>query len=137
MNKLEIIGIITQILEIQTGDKKDGSGQWEKQSFIVDTGTQYNNIYCFEVFGDQKVDNFKKFNKVGQEVTVEFNVNTNEYKEKFYTTLNAWKIIATPSQTPNANQFTPQEKQAMGSVGTAPFETVSDVKNDDHDDLPF
>jgi len=93
---LEVKGIIEKILEVQTGEKKDGSGQWEKQQFIVRTQEQYNNLYCFEIFGDQKVDNFAKFNKVGQEVTVEFNVNTSEHQGKYYTTLSAWKIMATP-----------------------------------------
>ena len=93
---LEVKGEITKILEVQTGEKKDGSGQWEKQQFIVRTQEQYNNLYCFEIFGDQKVDNFAKFNKVGQEVTVEFNVNTSEHQGKYYTTLSAWKIMATP-----------------------------------------
>ena len=40
-----------------------------------------------------KVDNFIKFNKVGQEVDVDFNVQTNEYKDKYYTSLQAWKIF--------------------------------------------
>lgn len=89
---LEITGTIENILEVQTGEKKDGSGQWEKQLFTVRTQAQYNNLYCFEIFGDQKVDNFAKFNRVGQEVTVEFNVNTSEYQGKYFTTLSAWKI---------------------------------------------
>lgn len=89
---LEVIGIIENILEVQTGEKKDGSGQWEKQLFTVRTQAQYNNLYCFEIFGDQKVDNFAKLNRVGQEVTVEFNVNTSEYQGKYFTTLSAWKI---------------------------------------------
>ncbi len=83
-------------LKYKKEKKKDGSGQWEKQLFLLRTQEQYNNLYCFEIFGDQKVDNFAKFNKVGQEVTVEFNVNTSEHQGKYYTTLSAWKITATP-----------------------------------------
>jgi Domain of unknown function (DUF3127) len=111
MNKLEITGVLTQILQVQTGAKKDGSGDWRKQSFIVKTEDQYNNLYCFEIFGDEKVDNFQKYNKVGQEITVEFNVSTNEYKEKFYTTLNAWKIQPVKSENQQApqTQSNPQE----------------------------
>ena len=121
---LEIKGTITKILDVQTGEKKDGSGQWEKQTFIVDTGEKYNNIYAFEVFGDAKVDNFKKYNKVGQELTVEFNVNTNEYQGKYFTTLSAWKIQATPLQ----NNETYSGKREF----TEPL-----AKENEHDDLPF
>ena len=123
---LEVKGLIKEILEVQTGEKKDGSGQWEKQSFLVDTGTQYNNLYCFEIFGDQKVDNFKKYNKVGQEVTVEFNVNTNEYQGKYYTTLSAWKIMVTPLQSTN-NTETQNNPQEFGQP----------LPNEDKDDMPF
>ena len=89
---MEIKGKITKILEAQTGEKKDGSGTWVKQLFLVETEEKYNNLYCFEVFGDEKVQNFQKYNKVGQEVNVEFNVSTNEYKGNYYTSLSAWKI---------------------------------------------
>jgi len=89
---MEIKGKITKILEAQTGEKKDGSGSWIKQNFLVETDEKYNNLYCFEVFGDEKVQNFQKYNKVGQEVNVEFNVSTNEYKGNYYTSLSAWKI---------------------------------------------
>lgn len=89
---MEIKGKITKILEPVTGEKKDGSGSWIKQLFLVETDEKYNNLFCFEVFGDEKVQNFQKYNKVGQEVNVEFNVSTNEFKGNYYTSLSAWKI---------------------------------------------
>jgi hypothetical protein len=89
---LEVTGKLKKFLEPQTGEKKDGSGNWIKQSFLVETDSQYNNLYCFEVFGDEKVANLTKYQKEGDSVTVEFNVNTNEYKGSYYTTLAAWKI---------------------------------------------
>jgi hypothetical protein len=91
---MQITGKITKILEAQTGEKKDGSGSWIKQNFLVETEEKYNNLFCFEVFGDEKVQNFQKFNKVGQVVDVEFNVSTNEYKGSYYTSLSAWKIMS-------------------------------------------
>ena len=126
---LEVTGTIVKILDVQKGAKKDGSGDWEKQEFILDTKTQYNNLYCFEIFGDQKVDNFAKFNKVGQEVTVEFNVNTSEYQGKWYTRLSAWKIMATPLQN---NTNTATTKTNTKEVLTAPL-----GQENEPDDLPF
>ena len=124
---LEVKGVIEKILEVQKGAKKDGSGDWEKQQFIVRTQEQYNNLYCFEIFGDQKVDNFAKYNKVGQEVTVEFNVNCNEYQGKYYTTLSAWKIMATPLQN-SANTAT---------TTTNPQEFGAPLPSEEESDLPF
>ena len=89
---LEVTGKITKILDLQTGTTQSGS-EWKKQSFILETKEQYNNVYCFELFGEEKVENFLKFNKVGNEVKVDFNVNTNEWKGKYFTTLSAWKVF--------------------------------------------
>ena len=90
---MEVQGTITNILDKVTGQKKDGSGDWVKQSFTLETTEQYNNLYCFELFGEEKVENFNKYNKVGQEVKVDFNVQTNEWKGKYYTSLQAWKVF--------------------------------------------
>ena len=97
---LEVTGKITKILDLQTGTTQAGS-EWKKQSFILETTEQYNNVYCFELFGEEKVDNFLKFNKVGNEVKVDFNVSTNEWKGKYFTTLSAWKVFKADATTSN------------------------------------
>jgi len=94
---LKVTGKITKILDKVTGEKKDGSGQWVKQSFVLDNNEKYNNIFCFEVFGEEKVDNLNKFNKEGDFVDVEFNVSCNEWKDKYYTSLQAWKVFKADS----------------------------------------
>jgi len=96
---LEVSGKITKILDLQTGTTAAGS-EWKKQSFILETTEQYNNVYCFEIFGEEKVDKFLKFNKVGNEVKVDFNVSTNEWKGKYFTSLSAWKIFKAETEAP-------------------------------------
>ena len=103
MSELKVTGKIVNILEKVTGTKKDNSGEWVKQSFVIDNGEQYNNLVCFEVFGDEKVENLNKFNKVGDQVEVSFNINCNEWKGKYYTTLSAWIIKKTEAK-PQAPQ---------------------------------
>lgn len=127
---LEVTGRLKKFLESQTGVKKDGSGNWIKQSFLVETDAQYNNLYCFEVFGDDKVQNLTKYQKEGDSVMVEFNVNTNEYNGNYYTTLAAWKISKQDNETPsqNASEFAPPQ------TGFAPAENF---KEEEHDDLPW
>lgn len=118
---LQVTGKLKQFLTPQTGEKKDGSGQWIKQSFLVETDAQYNNLFCFEVFGDEKVQNLTKYQKEGDTVTVEFNVSTNEYKGNYYTTLSAWKISKAENNV---------------EVNEPVFETTS-VINQPENDLPF
>ena len=119
----EVTGKITKILEKEKGQKKDGSGEWVKQCFVLETTEQYNNLYCFELFGDEKVDNFNQYNKVGSDVKVDFNISTNEWKGKYYTTLQAWKVF--------------KAEGATASAPPAPFQPATDIKEEDQDDLPF
>ena len=120
---MQVSGTITKILDIQKGQTKDGN-EWQKQSYILDSKAEYNNIYCFEVFGEEKVQNLTKYNKVGDEVEVEFNVNTNEYQGKYYTTLSSWKITKTAKNSVSNPQA---------------FETIApeNVNEEANDDLPF
>jgi len=89
---MKVTGTITKILDTSEGVSAAGK-EWKKSAFILETSEEYNNVYCFEVFGAEKVDNFLKFNKVGQDVDVDFNVSTNEWKGKYFTSLQAWKIF--------------------------------------------
>lgn len=91
MNELQITGKITKVLEPQTGTSKAGK-EWIKQSFIVQTTEDFNNIYCFEIFGEEKVSQFNQFNKVNDTVTVKFNVSCNEWEGKYFTNLSAWRV---------------------------------------------
>ena len=115
---LKVTGKITNVLEKQSGTSKSGN-DWVKQSFVLNTEEKYNNIYCFEVFGDEKVENLNKYNKVGDVVEVEFNVSTNEWQGKYFTSLQAWKISKSNSDTPPLPQ------------------TEAPDLNDDDDLLPF
>lgn len=95
---MEVKGKITKVLEKQSGVSK-ADKEWVKLSFILETTEEYNNVYCFEVFGTERVENFEKYNKVGQEVEVSFNVSTNEWNGKYFTSLQAWKIFKADGET--------------------------------------
>jgi single-stranded DNA-binding protein len=95
---MEVQGKLEKFLPIQKGTKKDG-GEWQKQSFLVKTTEEYNNLYCFEVFGDEKVENLTKYQKEGDQVKVVFNVQTNEWKDKYFTSLSAWRIEKISGET--------------------------------------
>jgi len=88
---MKVTGKIEKILEVQTGESKAGKA-WKKVTFVLKTSEEYNNIYAFEIFGEEKVDKFIKWNEVGASVDVDFNVSCNEYNGKYYTSLQAWKV---------------------------------------------
>ena len=117
---LSIKGRITKVLSIETGTSKAGK-EWKKQSFVVDTGAQYNPEVCFSLFGDEKVEMLRNYGE-GQEVEVAFNVSSREFNGKYYHNLDAWKINP-------AGQVS-----AVG--GAAPAPAIDDAPAED-DDLPF
>ena len=96
---LEVVGKIEKVLEAKKGTSKKSGEEWISQEFVVKTGDKYNNLYCFNIFGQEKVDNFAKYNKVGDAVKVSFNVSTNEWQGKYFTTLQSWRCTKDDSQT--------------------------------------
>jgi len=120
-------GEITKITEVQKGTSKAGK-DWQKLTFVIDTKEEYNNILAFDVFGDEKVENFIKYNKVGRSVEIEFNIRTNEWKDKYFTSLDAWKIS-------KANDTETAIAQATAKID-ATFEPAGEL-NESQNDLPF
>jgi len=114
---MEITGAIEKILTLESGTTKDGK-EWQKQSFIVANNEGYDNkkqIFCFEIFGEEKVVNFNKYNKVGDVVKVDFNISTNEWKERYFTSLQAWKVFKaeqTPAIPEKENDYKIQEEDS-------------------------
>ncbi len=94
---LEVKGTIKTIEEVKT----IGSGEkmFQKMYYIVDTGEQYDNEIAFEVFGQDKIEQFKKYNVVGDTVAVKFNIKHREYNGQHYTTLSSWRCTKDDAQT--------------------------------------
>ena len=111
MSELKLNGTIKVIGEKQTFD----SG-FQKVEFVVTTEDQYPQDVKFEIVQD-KCDDFLKYNKVGKQVEVSFNVRGNEYKEKYYFSLSAWKVF--------------------GASADATLTNEGSIKEEPTDDLPF
>ncbi len=131
-----VTGKLVKILDKQTGTSKAGK-EWVKQTFVIDTNEQYNNIIAFELFGEEKVSKFNEYNKVGSVIEVEFNISCREWvnpqgKTSYFTGLQAWKI--TKGALPSTGDFESIEQVAEAVGGN--FEKATQVTNVD-DDLPF
>ena len=103
MSELKIKGTIKEILQVEKGTSKAGK-DWQKQNFIIDTGAKYNPEICFQIFGEDKLENLKKYNKVGQEVEVSFNVSSREYNGKYFHNLDAWMVKSASEKTASKKQ---------------------------------
>lgn len=122
---LDISGKVVQILPEQTGVSTKGN--WVKQDFVIETTEQYPKKVCFTAFGE-KASQVKSL-QVGETVTVSFNMESREFNGKWYTNINAWKVVSGGGQQ-SANDTMPAHTTATGD---ATFSTQSTPA----DDLPF
>ncbi len=81
---------------ISIGEIKSFDNGAKAIDYRVQTNEQYNNLYSFEMYKSadhvQHIDNFIKYNKVGDNVRVEWNVRTSEYNGRFFSSLSPWKV---------------------------------------------
>ena len=90
MENLKIEGQLTKIMPIEKGTSKAGK-EWQKQSFVIDTGAQYNPEVCFQLFGDEKVKILENI-QINSKIQVLFNVSSKEYNGRYFHNLDAWAV---------------------------------------------
>lgn len=126
---MQLEATITKIMDEQVINDR-----FKKREFVVQTKEQYPQTLCFEVTQDKT--NMLDSYKVGQEVSVEFNIRGREWTPpqggatRYYTTLQAWRMnpIAAGQGAQNSGDFPPQGQPFV------PQGADSDVLDDD---LPF
>ena len=118
---MELTGKIIKTLTPQTGEGKNGP--WKKQEYVMEVPGQFPKKVCFEVWGD-KIDQLGI--KDNQELTVSIEVESREYKERWYTNVRAWRVSSAENNVP-------------ASTNTAePVNELKGVDTGDSDDaLPF
>ena len=118
---------VTQVLEKQTINKKDG-GTMEKAAFVGETFGQYPKKVKFDVMGE-KLEQVMMNARVGASVTVSFDVESREWQGRWYTDLKAWKIMAMDGQGQQGQQ---QKSPVPDAQPAAPAQ-----EEGKKDDLPF
>jgi hypothetical protein len=96
---MEVTGKIVEFLDIESGMSKSGK-EWQKQSVVIDTGEEFNNIIAVSAFGDkvQKMNMLKK----GMTVSILCNVYSREYKGKYYHNIDGYHFT-NQSENPEVN----------------------------------
>lgn len=148
---MEIQGKIIHILPLQSGIGKASGKEWKKQEFVLETlDGQYARKVCFSMWGDL-IDRTQL--QVGEDVTVQIDVESREYQGRWYTDVKAWRVDrglvslqnvqmgAAPAagyaaaQMPTAQPTMPQGG-AFGGMQPATADGVATSTNS-VDDLPF
>lgn len=115
---LQISGTVKQILELQSGEGKNGP--WKKQDFILETPGKYPKMVCVTQWGDQ-VD--QSAIKEGETITAYIDIQSREFKGKWYTDVKAWKIEKGEPKNSSEEQ--------------SPDDNIIDFGPVDDGDLPF
>ncbi len=118
---MQLTAKLIEIPSLQTGTGRNG--EWKRQDIIVETQDQYPKKICMGIWND-KIEKDKL--NIGNLLKIDFDIQSREYNEKWYTNLKVWRLEVVTS-----------EQQDNGSE-TAPPEGPEDLnKDEEEDDLPF
>ena len=120
---LEISGKIVEILEVKSG--QSANGEWRKQEYVLETEAQYPKKVCFMAWGD-KIDQFNI--QQGETVAVAIDLESREYKGRWYTDVKAWKVSRDDATAGSLPPFADHDRYAPSSVDSSPIGS---------DDIPF
>jgi hypothetical protein len=115
---LELSGKIKKVFPTQTFD----SG-FTKREFVVTTDEQYPQDVKFELIKD-KVDMIDSY-KTDDAVKVSFNVRGNEWNDKYFVNLQAWRLEKSSGAPLPSNDVVEEMNATFSDAATA------------DDDLPF
>lgn len=125
---MEITGRIIAVLEKRCGTAKSGNAYAAQEYVIEDNSGQYPRKMCFEVFGEEKINEFSI--RQGAEYRVSFDINAREWNGRYFNSIRAWKV--TPLQPTQSVSPQPQMQVFPPSAPAAPEQAKTDG-----DDLPF
>lgn len=120
---MEIQGKVFKIMQPVGGVSKSGN-EWKKQEFILETEGQYPKKICFEIFGEDKINEMNLHE--GETVRVYFEIEAKEWNGRWFNKVTAWKVDKSGAQQRPVKQQPVQQP-----------EIFPPSSSDDKDDLPF
>ena len=125
---MEVVGKVKWLDETKTY----GSNGFRKREVVITTEEQYPQHILVE-FVQDKCELLDSFN-VGQNVKIGINLRGREWvnpqgETKYFNSIQGWRIEALQSESVSGDMPPVPPTEA--------FEPVSDLKDGDHDDLPF
>ena len=145
---MEITGKLIQLMPEVSGES--ARGPWVKGGFVIETEGDYPRKVAFVAFGEERVAMAKNI-PMGTLVQVNFNPESREFNERWYTDLRATRIQPfVPGQMPPAAggyNWVGAPAPAAGAPAAAPaaqpaaqpanFAAAPQMAANSDDDLPF
>lgn len=132
---MEIAGKIIAVLEAKGGISSKTGNTWKTQDYVIETHEQFPRRMCFNVFGEEKINQFNI--QIGDEVNVSFDINAREYQGRWYNDIRAWNVTKVDGEVPP--QLPPVDMPPFGvEQAAAPSgDQQNATSTDSADDLPF
>ncbi len=132
---MELTGKVIAVLEARGGISKASGNPWKMQDYVIETNEQYPRRMCFNVWGEQKINDFNI--QEGQFYTVSVDIDCREWQGRWFNDIRAWRVTPAGSQ---ASQPVPPAQPAMpGGMPNVPtFDASSNASQENEaDQLPF
>jgi|TARA_R110000823_G_scaffold222635_1_gene350940 hypothetical protein len=86
--------------KIETIENKKGGDPYKKMLITIEeSNSDYLNKHQFELFGKDVIDIHKDKVKIDNFVTIDFYIKSNEWKDKFFVSLNVKDILVEEQAT--------------------------------------
>ncbi len=133
---MEFTGRIIAILPLKEGVSKKTGNKWKAQEYVIEdsANSQYPRRMSFEVFGEDRINLFNI--QMGEQLTVSFDIDANQWKDRWINRIRAWKVERPRTDAPSAAYAPP----AAQGISVPPFEqsvSIPPSDSDANDDLPF
>ena len=126
---MDITGRIIAVMEKRSGQSQRSGNAWASQDYVIETLEQYPRRCVFNVFGEDKINEYNL--QIGSEVTVSFDINAREYNGRWYNDIRAWRVV--PAQAAPA----PAAPAAPFAAPEATIPAPQAAPAAPEDDLPF
>jgi hypothetical protein len=133
-----IQGKIIKFLPKVEGESANGN-HWVRAGFVIEYGDEYPTKAAFTIFGEQRLQQCAGL-KEGMGVTVNFNPQSREYNDRWYTDLQCVNVFPIQQQQP-AQQQPVQQQTAQTQYPYAQQQVAQQPKQpavmQEDDGLPF
>ena len=128
--KWSVKGRVIDALPIRKGETEKGG--YAVQEFVINVEDEYPFNFLFAVYGQDKLNQYNI--KKGDIVEVFFNISARQWKDKWITTVRAWKVNNLSDNYQNSGDY---NSQGYAQAAPQPQKQESKKEANDVNDLPF
>lgn len=128
--KWSVKGKVIDVMPIRKGSTD--KGEYAFQEFVVNVEDEYPFNFLFAVYGQDKINQYRIEN--GDVVEVYFNIIAKQWKDRWITTVRAWKVNNLSKNYQNGGNYA---SQGYAQPAQQPQKQENNSDANDVNNLPF